>query len=248
MRAKPLLWAAGATLLAGAVGTALLVRGADETPPPQGPLATDEPPAPRWACDAAVDCRTFDLGAHQTVDNVDLAFVDHHSPFDADAVFAGSWPLDQARAHTFAWTVRVPRDDVFPLRGALAALSRQWGTTAPDGALGWSATLRLRPPGAEGAPAPDHVFVPLRGDATLDGARAIAVVTWPPRDSHTPTVTVRVTPADATARVYPDMGAGDSFPWAGRRATVARVVQPEAPFVGWVEVALSPAPEAEHPR
>jgi hypothetical protein len=91
------------------------------------------------------------------------------------------------------------------------------------------------------APAPDNVLVPLRGEASIDGVVAQAAVQAADAGSAPASADVSVGDASwSLVTVHRRLHAGDTFPWGGYDATIVRIVEPDAHFVGWVEVTVVP--------
>jgi hypothetical protein len=94
------------------------------------------------------------------------------------------------------------------------------------------------------APGHDHLVIPRRGELRLDGDLVVKANVPLGMDARTQVATITLLrEGDPNEQVFPDVGPGDSFPLADRRATVVRIVSVEQPVrSAWVEIALSAAP------
>jgi hypothetical protein len=162
-----------------------------------------------------------------------------------------SWRVGERPGLFFQATVDVRRGQVVPLPGGLVSLHYcQPMTQALDGH--WTpplAGLVLDPEPSPSVPplAPGNVFIPLGGEARLDGDLYTRARYLPRGDAgEPPSVTIfyhspwfqNRTP-HGTEGESSGLHDGDGFVWGRTQATVVRIVGPTPGVDGWVEVGLS---------
>jgi hypothetical protein len=193
------------------------------------------------ACGKTIKCASLLGGSPSIEGNAHVVLTSCDEKPAEEMRFRGSWGRADASAPVFAWSARVHEDEVFPLHGVLAGFIHCDDSKEDNGGRpGPLVELELEPAGfAWLAPAPDHVFVPFDGEATLDhDGPATAALDAIPDAAPTPPVTMRVARAGEPPRVYEHLHVGSRFPWAEHPATIVRIVVPRPPIAGWVEVAL----------
>jgi hypothetical protein len=88
--------------------------------------------------------------------------------------------------------------------------------------------------------APDDVFIPLKGEASLDWEWvATAELVDSGGDGGLPSAAITVVHRSQPVSdvVHPRVRVGDTFRWSHRMATVVRIVEPQPPHLaGWIEV------------
>lgn len=161
--------------------------------------------------------------------------------FESPCRFEASWGIAEAAEDSFRATFDAREGEVFALHGRLVQLYdchgvviHKDGHASPPGA-----DVFLDPPDqAWAGPAPENVVIPLLGDATLDGD-AVAHATLERPDGALPeSVTVSVADAMRPPSVHRNLRPLDEFTWGRHRASIVRVVAPDARLVGWVEARL----------
>ncbi len=194
----------------------------------------------RVLCDGKRYCDDFDRGSNPVTyfgGSINLA----DCLTNGGAALFGSWSLDDADSHRFEWEGDVRLGGLFPTLGHVAAVvgcaDEHPPMHSPD------VGVALDPDGFAGARLEgDDVFIPLRGQATLDGRfRATASLDNPGVPSS-PRVTVTVEGPGAPRTLHGGLGLGETFLWGGARARVVRVVAPQEGLlgaIGWVEISLS---------
>jgi hypothetical protein len=88
------------------------------------------------------------------------------------------------------------------------------------------------------APAPGNVVIPVGGEASIDGI--VVQVAMKPHDAGASTA-ADVSVGDSSWQLvaaHPALRPGDTFPWGAYDATIVRIVEPDARFVGWLEVTV----------
>jgi hypothetical protein len=164
--------------------------------------------------------------------------------FEACIVRVG-WRVG-ANTH-FQATLRAA-DDVFPLAEGLARFSYCRGIlTVGDHSMPPAAGLLLNPDSSLPRLEPGDVFIPLGGEATLDGDlyASTHVEQSAPTNGAPLSLSIGVQPSRRSGSAFHGLRAGDSFPWGDSQATVVRIVISADVIAGtlqdgWVEVALSP--------
>ena len=141
---------------------------------------------------------------------------------------------------------------VFPLPDGLAKMQYCWG--ARHMGDHWSppvAGLLLDPDPSLPRLAPGDAFIPLRGEATLDGDlyASAHVEQTAPTDLGALSVSVGIKPTRREGASFHHLRPGDGFAWGDNAATVVRIVSSAnvvagAIEEGWVEVSLSHAKRA----
>jgi hypothetical protein len=200
----------------------------------------------RAFCDGNSVCEDFD-------DHGEAFFGDAMKVVDCVAnqtvLLAGWWLVEDAASRPFEWEAEVRIGGVFPTRGHVATntfcVDEHWQMHSPDVGVAFDpngfAWARL-----EG----EDVFIPLRGKATIDHEFHATAVVDPSDAASALHVRVTVEGPDASRAFSGDLGHGDSFQWGTRRATVVRVVAPEAGLlgpIGWVEIRLADIKPARSP-
>jgi hypothetical protein len=157
------------------------------------------------------------------------------------ALLRGSWLVEDAASRPFEWEAEVRVGGVFPTRDHVATntscVDAHWQAHSPDVGLAFD------PPGFAWARLEgDNVFIPLRGKATIDHDFHATAVLDGSDAASTPHVNVTVVGPEGSPTEKGGLGYGDRFPWGKRRATVVRVVAPQAGLlgaIGWVEINLA---------
>jgi hypothetical protein len=157
------------------------------------------------------------------------------------AVLFGFWSVQDASSRPFEWSAEVRFGGVFPSLGHVGT-NMGCGNEHPQ-ALSPEAIVAADPDGFAWAMLDgDDVFIPLRGEATIDHAVHATAVLDGTDSASAPRVTVSTEEPPAPPSAHRGLGLRDSFPWGGHRATVVRVVAPQDGVlgaIGWVEVSLS---------
>ena len=152
-----------------------------------------------------------------------------------------SWPLSNERSRRFQAMVLPEKGDLFPLRDGLVELSfcqplrHQPPVRAPYAAVVVNPDTARWPPLA-----PDEVFIPMRGDATLDETTYVSVRSdrQPDGGVASPFISVFFSSAQAP---YRGLREGDAFRWGDTEARIVRIVRTCDWWdsCGWVVVRLS---------
>lgn len=123
------------------------------------------------------------------------------------------------------------------LDGRVAEVVRCWSAGGHARAV-----LRVNPDSyAWAVPEPGDVFIPFDEDERTmlsDGGYARAFVERDASYARTGRICAIVGPSEAQAAVLCGLHVGDTFQWGTHQAIVARIVSPESPFTGWIEVRL----------
>jgi hypothetical protein len=190
-------------------------------------------------CDGGTPCDDFDRKSPTMVDTLHLELADCLG--SETAALFGSWSVAGADSRLFAWEAEVRYGGVFPafhhLGANLGCFDEHPPAHSPD------VGIRSDPDGFDWAQLEgDDVFIPFRGQATLDHALVARARLDTGDAAAAPRVTVSVEGPDATPVAHPGLGPGDSFSWGGYRAAVVRIIPPQEALVGaigWVEIRLS---------
>ena len=88
----------------------------------------------------------------------------------------------------------------------------------------------------------DDIFIPIAGQATVGKQFSATAALQPASEtSPNPRVTIETNGGDAP-RSFPDLAAGNAFPWGPYRATLVRIVPPNDAArygeIGWAEIRL----------
>jgi hypothetical protein len=162
-----------------------------------------------------------------------------------------TWQVNAKPTQEFLVTLVADKGSVFPmpehmvsLGGCIPKGTDELGRVFPPFAI-----LELRPPAYFdwAAPKPGNVYIPLQGEAILDGdyhATAMLDARDDARSGELSVTVATTSPAKANED-YPHLRPRDSFRWGRSEATVVRVIEPIAKAVGWVEIELS-TPDAKH--
>ncbi len=166
---------------------------------------------------------------------------------DVMATLFGYWQVADAEARPFEWKADVRLGGLLPSLGHTIT-SVGCSIYRPQSPLA-SAVVALDPDGFAWAQLEgEDVFIPFRGEATIDHEFHATAALEPLGDAATPAVTVSVEGPHDPRTVHRGLGRGDRFPWGGYIATLVRVVTPQDGVlgaIGWVEIGLSaPGPGA----
>ncbi len=157
------------------------------------------------------------------------------------ALLNGFWWVEDAGSRPFEWEAEVRVGGVFPTRGHMAT------NLYCDKAHGQAHTpdvgLAFDPPDFAWARLEDDdVFIPLGGKAEIDHELHASAVLEGPNAASTGHVRVTVVGRDGYPAVWYGLERGDDFQWGRHRATVVRIVAPQAGVlgaIGWVEIELA---------
>jgi hypothetical protein len=225
----------GAVLILGLAGGACRSRASSAGEPVKTTSPEDD-----CRGDACVNLRGRLLGDRPSV--VLGAEVDVTS-FEAEMVQVG-WHLGSG---TYFQATLGPGPFVFPLAEGLAKFSYCRGVlTVGNHSLPPAAGILLRPDSPLPKLAPGDAFIPLGGEATLDGDlyASARVEQSAPTDGGPLSVSIGIKPTRREGTAFHAMHAGDTFPWGENQATLLRIVVSANVVAGiiqdgWVEVALS---------
>ncbi len=138
--------------------------------------------------------------------------------------FEVSWQRADAAADSFRATFDARVGEVFALHGYVVRLHECHGPVfRTDHFLPPSAAVIPDPPDFQwAAPDADNVFIPLSGEATLEGDHVARAALGGPRWEQADSVTVSVADAKETPTVYRNLRTGDSFRWGTHRAAIVQ--------------------------
>jgi len=158
-----------------------------------------------------------------------------------------AWRVGGERGVRFQATPPSQVGVVFPLPDGLAKMRYCWGVrTMGDHSSPPVAGLLLDPNPSLPRLARGDAFIPLRGEATLDGdlyASAHVEQTAPTHGAPL-SVSIGIKPTRSKGASFSGLRAGDGFVWGSHPATVVRIVVSTNVIAGsiedgWVEVSLS---------
>jgi hypothetical protein len=156
-----------------------------------------------------------------------------------------SWQSSEARAWDFRVNLAIVDKKGFPLPEGMVALDQctgiqtdSQGHTDPP-----FADLDLEPAAGVVALAPvaGDVFIPIGGEATLEGSQHAVATMDSAEDAGggEGAVTIVLSAPFRSDEPHRHFHETSTFAWGTSLATVVRVIEPSAEVVGWVEVRLS---------
>jgi hypothetical protein len=157
-----------------------------------------------------------------------------------------AWRIGGAPGARFQATMYPDEGQIFPLPDGLTTTHDCHGVREVAGhSTPPAASLVLDPDSSLPPIAPGNGFIPLRGEATLDGDlyASAHVEQSAPTHGEPLSVSIGIKPSRQAGSAFPGLRAGDTFAWGDHRATVVRIVVSANVIAGkiergWVEVSL----------